>query len=216
MLTRDDQTVIDCLDVVDSIASVHLEHIGFKDVGVPLDTLRELHSRIKAQGATSYLEVVSTTKEDALASARMAVELGVDVLLGGTWADDILPILEGTGIAYLPFPGTPIGHPTVLYGDDAEIERHTAAYSAAGCAGVDLLAYRAADADPVDLVRAARRGTAGTVVVAGSIRNVAQIEEIREAGADAFTVGAAAMTGDFAPRSGSLVAQLRAILEAAK
>ncbi|KAB1141036.1 hypothetical protein F7R91_34020 [Streptomyces luteolifulvus] len=39
---------------------------------------------------------------------------------------------------------------------------------AAGCAGVDLLAHRATEADPLDLVRAARAATTGRLVVAGS------------------------------------------------
>jgi hypothetical protein len=38
-----------------------------------------------------------------------------------------------------------------------------------GCAGIDLLAYRATDAEPLDLVRAARAATSGRLVVAGSI-----------------------------------------------
>ena len=34
MLTREDQTIEDCLEVYDSIRGVPLTHVGFKDVGV--------------------------------------------------------------------------------------------------------------------------------------------------------------------------------------
>jgi hypothetical protein len=63
MLTRADRTIGDGLDVLDDIRSIGLTHIGFKDVGIAGNALVELHRRIKDMGATSYLEVVSTTPE---------------------------------------------------------------------------------------------------------------------------------------------------------
>ena len=48
MLTRSDQTVTDCLDVLDDIRPLGLAHIGFKDVGVSPDVLAKLALRIKA------------------------------------------------------------------------------------------------------------------------------------------------------------------------
>ena len=85
-----------------------------------------------------------------------------------------------------------------------------------GCAGVDLLAYRATECDPLDLVRAARAGTTGEVVVAGSIDSVERIHAVAEAGADAFTIGTAALEGTFSPRKGALASQLRDILDACR
>ena len=55
MLTLGDQTVENCLEVFDSIVDTGLEHVGFKDVGVGRATLTELHDRIKASGAVSYM-----------------------------------------------------------------------------------------------------------------------------------------------------------------
>ncbi|WOX20207.1 HisA/HisF-related TIM barrel protein [Streptomyces solicathayae] len=216
MLTRDDRTVTDCLDVLDDIAGLGITHIGFKDVGVDADTLARLHTRIRALGATSYLEVVSTDRAQALASVRTAVELGVDQLLGGTWIDDTLPLLRGTGIAYLPFAGEPLGHPTRLAGGPDRIAADCRRAEAAGCAGVDLLAYRATDADPLDLVRAARAATGGRLVVAGSIASTERIRALADAGADAFTIGSAAFDGSLRPRAGTLRAQLAPVLEAVR
>lgn len=82
MVTRDDQTVEDCLSLVDELDGLPLRRIGFKDVGVDLATLRSLHSRLRERGAETYLEVVSTTRESALTSARIGGELGVDWLMG--------------------------------------------------------------------------------------------------------------------------------------
>lgn len=215
MLTRHDQTVQDCLEVVESIARVGLTHVGFKDVGVEVDTLHELNRRIKESGATSYMEVVSTSREACLRSARAAVEIGVDRLLGGTDVSDVLEILDGTGIGYYPFPGIPTGHPTRLGGSPDQVAQHCRNFLEAGCAGVDLLAYRATDADPIDLVRAAREALPNAgLIVAGSVDSPARIRALAEAGADAFTIGSAVFDGSFSPNKGAITSQLRDVLAA--
>ena len=215
MFTRADQTVEDCLEVFETVARAGVKHMGFKDIGVEFDTLVELNRRIKDAGAVSYLEVVSSTKEACLESARAARKIGVDRVMGGTEAKEILEILDGSGIDYLPFPGKPVGHPTALGGTPEDVEEQCRRFEAMGCAGVDLLAYRATEADPLDLVRAARRGTKGTLVVAGSIDTPERIRGLAEAGVDAFTIGSAAFDGSFSPRKGALLSQLEDILQAA-
>lgn len=216
MLTRDDQTIEDCLEVYEAIRGVKLNHIGFKDVGVSPETLRRLHDRMKADGRTTHMEVVSTDRDSALRSAEIGVRLGVDCLLGGTQVDAVLSIVKGSETGYYPFPGVPVGHPTRLGGSPDRIEGDTRAMVAKGCAGVDLLAYRATEADPLDLVRAARRGTDRTVVVAGSINSADRIRAVADAGADLFTIGTAALDGSFAPRVGLLANQLNRILDACR
>jgi hypothetical protein len=51
-----------------------------------------------------------------MASARAAVDLDVDVLLGGTRAEDVTAITRHHPIRYYPFPGRITGHPSVLEG----------------------------------------------------------------------------------------------------
>ncbi len=214
MFTRDDQTVEDCLEVFDLIAETGVLHMGFKDVGVERRTLTALNDRIKTLGGTSYMEVVSTTEEACLQSARTAREIGVDRLLGGTAVEAILAVLAGSGIAYFPFPGRPEGHPTRLGGSAAEVAADCRRMEALGCAGVDLLAYRAVEAEPMELVRAARDALSGELIVAGSIDTPKRIQALAAAGVDAFTIGTAAFDGSFSPRKGALTSQLRDILAA--
>lgn len=215
MLTRNDQTVEDCLEVMAAIAPARLTHIGFKDVGVDLATLRALNERIKSSGATSYMEVVSTSKEACLQSARAAVEIGVDRLLGGTDVHEVLELLDGTGIGYYPFPGAPIGHPTRLGGSAKQIAEHCRNFMDSGCAGADLLAYRATDADPLDLVNAARAALGdGRLVVAGSVNSPQQIHALAQAGVDAFTIGSAVFDGSFSPNKGAITSQLHDVIAA--
>jgi hypothetical protein len=217
MLTRRDQTVPDCLDVLDDIRSVGLTHIGFKDVGVPPEVLADLAARIRKLGATSYMEVVSTSPEACLRSARVGREIGVDRLLGGTQVEEVLEILAGSSVQYLPFPGRPHDHPTKLGGTAQQIEEDCRRYRALGCAGVDLLAYRATEAEPMELVHAARRGLdTGILLVAGSVCLPSQVRALSEAGVDAFTVGSAVFDGSFSPQVGSLRSQLGAVLDASR
>jgi len=210
MLTRADKTVEDCLVVLEEILPVGLKHIGFKDVGVDFSVLVRLTERIRASGATSYMEVVSETPEACLRSAEAARKLGIDRLLGGTEVDAIQGILAGTHTTYYPFPGFPAGHPTKLGGRAADVTTHCQSFMARGCGGADLLAYRATEADPLDLVRAARKGLGdkGYLVVAGSITSRQRIADVAAAGGDAFTIGTAVFDGSYSARKGSILSQL--------
>jgi hypothetical protein len=216
MLTRGDRTVEDALDVLDDVRSLGLQHVGFKDVGVPPQLLGELARRIHAMGATSYLEIVSTTAEECRAAASLARELGIDRLLGGSHVEDVLEVLSGSPVRYLPFAGRPFDHPTKLGGSVELVAEHCRRYEALGCAGVDLLAFRAIEANPLDLVQAARRATQRTLLVAGGIQGPEQVRALAAAGVDAFTVGSAVFDGTFAPSAGSVRAQLAAVLEACR
>lgn len=216
MLTRHDKTVEDCIELVEIAYNSGVTHIGFKDLGVDRRTLWELNETIQKTGTISYMEVVSTTKEDCLQSTRNACDMGVDRLLGGGHAKSVIAMLNGSGIAYYPFPGRPLGLPTQLGGDAADVAADCRRLEDYGSAGVDLLAFRALDADPLDLIRAARQAVVGELVVAGSIDSPARIRDIAAAGCDAFTIGSAAFDGSFSPRKGSLQSQLCDILAACK
>lgn len=213
MLTKADQTVENCLEVFDSIIETGVSHIGFKDVGADGETLAALVKKIRAAGATSYMEVVSTSAERARHSIETAAEIGVERVLGGQDIDFALKTLRSSGAEYYPFPGRPVGHPTSLEGTASDIAADCTRMRAAGCPGVDLLAYRATQSDPLDLVRAARGALGdGTLIVAGSIESPARIQDLATAGADAFTIGTALFDGTFAPDQNSLADQCRAVL----
>jgi hypothetical protein len=214
MLTRSDKTIEDCLEVFEEIAPLGIGHIGFKDVGVSTETLHKLMDAIRKTGATTYMEVVSTSPESALRSAQIGRELGIDRLLGGTQVAETLKILEGSKTTYYPFPGRPVGHPTKLGGTPAEVEENAATFMTKGCAGADLLAYRATEAEPIELVKAARRGLGkGLLIVAGSVGSKERIKAVADAGADAFTIGSAVFDGSYSPNRGSIRSQLKAVLD---
>jgi hypothetical protein len=214
MLTRHDRTVEDAVELVDAVCDLGVMHIGFKDIGVSDATMRELVATIARRRGTTYLEVVSTTPDSVARSLAAAAALGVDCVLGGTDLD-IAKRALGDLRGYFPFPGRPIGHPTKLEGSPGLVAQDCARALAYGCGGVDLLAYRATEADPLDLVRAARAALPQRrLIVAGSVTSARQIEALAEAGVDAFTIGSAVFEGAFSPAKGSLRSQIRDILAA--
>jgi hypothetical protein len=214
MLTRNDRTIDDALDLLALIRPLGLGHIGFKDVGADPENLAALVDAIHDAGAVSYMEVVSTTADECVRSARIARDLGVQRLLGGTQVAAIMPLLAGSATQYFPFPGKPVGHPTQLGGQPDDVAADCQRFVAAGCAGCDLLAYRATDADPLALVRAARKGLGpdASLIVAGAIHSAQQICDLRDAGVDAFTIGTAVFDGSYSSRKGSILSQLSDVL----
>jgi 4-hydroxythreonine-4-phosphate dehydrogenase len=217
MLTHSDRTIPDAQDRVPEALGAGVRHIGFKDIGLPFASLRRLADTIRAAGATLYLEVVSLGAQSEEASARAAVELGVDVLMGGTRPQVVLPVLAGTGIRYYPFPGEIVGHPSALAGTtDAIVESACRLAAMEGVHGLDLLAYRFRGDIPDLIGRVCRAVATKPVVVAGSIDRPERIAAVIQAGAAGFTVGTAALDGAFPGRSTHLTDQLAFIVEQAR
>ena len=213
MLTRADRTIEDAEPVADAALELGIRHVGFKDIGASTATMQALVQKIRACGGTSYLEVVSTTSAAIAASLETGRALGVDRILGGTDLAVAARVL-GNLAGYFPFPGEPVGHPTQLRGSPEVVAEHTRCARALGCGGVDLLAYRAIDADPIELVRAARDALAGgRLIVAGSVKSPLQIHALAAAGADAFTIGSAIFDGSFSPTKGAFRDQVLEIFD---
>jgi mannose-6-phosphate isomerase-like protein (cupin superfamily) len=212
MLTRNDRTVPNASQQLQTALSLGVRHMGFKDIGLPIEQLKGLNAAIKAGGATSYLEVVSLDRESEMVSAKAAAEIGVDVLLGGTRVDDVLPIIKGTAIQYFPFAGRITGHPSVLEGSIAEIVESAKAITAKdGVHGLDLLAYRSAENVP-ELMKAVCAAVSKPVFMAGSIDTPERIAVVQNAGAAGFTIGTAALDGKYPANGKDVPSQLSAII----
>jgi methylglyoxal synthase len=212
MLTSNDRTVPDARARLEEVLAGGARHIGFKDVGLPLPDLKALADEIRTAGGRSYLEVVSLDADSEAASARAAVELDVDCLLGGTRADEVVPIVRQHPIRYMPFCGQIKGYPSILEGTIEEIaESARRLADLEGVHGLDLLAYRFAGDVPA-LMRAVCQTVEKPVVMAGSIDREARVTAAAEAGASGFTVGTAALSGEFPAEGDGLTAQVRSIL----
>ena len=212
MLTANDRTIPEARARLDEALEGGARHIGFKDVGLPMSDLKALAAAIRSAGGRSYLEVVSLDADSELASARAAVEIDVDCLLGGTRAREVTEVTRHHPIRYYPFPGRIIGHPSVLEGSIPEIvasARMLADFEHVH--GLDLLAYRFGG-DVPHLMQAVCGAVGKPVLMAGSIDSEARVVEVAQAGAAGFTVGTAALSGEFPAENSGFTGQVRAIL----
>jgi len=223
MLTKDDTTVADCVEVYEEVRNSTLQWIGFKDIGVPIPVLTQLAERMHEDGLRVVLEIVSTDAEAELRSVEAGLTIGVDMLMGGTNPDRALPLLRGSAIRYCPFPGRIVGHPSVLEGSIDEIAGSARELTGReGVDGVDLLAYRWQGPVP-DLISAVVNAAQGPVIVAGTVTTAEQIRVLTRRGAWAFTIGGAVFDRLLVPR-GSIrdqivwaldtAADVRAVLDA--
>ena len=212
MLTHHDRTVDNALTICQHVRTLGLRYIGFKDIGLPRDQQKLLVEAIHEGGQKAMLEVVSEREEDELRAAVGARELGIDYLLGGTHASEVIKILAGTSIRYYPFPGLIVGHPSLLRGSIEEIV--TSAQELAsldGVSGLDLLAYRY-DGDVEALTRAVVQAVSIPVIAAGSIDSEQKIQSVTRAGVWGFTIGSALFEGLFLDPEFFFSSQIKRIL----
>ena len=214
MLTHGDRTVDHAAEIIPTLAGTGLRYIGFKDVGADPARQRELAALAHDAGFEVMLEVVSTSKEDELASLRGAARAGVDWVLGGTHAEDAAGLLAH-GIRYCPFPGRVVDHPSVLLGTVEEIAADARRLTALDhVAGVDLLALRHPTADHDTLIRQVVASADGPVIVAGSIASIEQAARVGDTGAWGYTIGSAIFDG-LLPGAPSIADQVRAVVDGA-
>jgi 4-hydroxythreonine-4-phosphate dehydrogenase len=214
MLTRDDVTVPDARALYRDLAATGVRHVGCKDVGLDLVELRELIAEIRADGHVSYLEVVAETPDATLASARAAVEVQPDYLIGGTLVEPVQAIIAGSAIRFFPYVGRIVGHPCLLGGTIAEIVADAQRVEAQGVDGINLLAYRY-DGDVPALVRAVQDAVSIPVICAGSVDSLDRVAALRDLDVWAFTIGTAVLDRAIVPAA-PLAVQVRAVLGAVR
>jgi hypothetical protein len=211
MLTYNDSTVKDALNIFRECKDAPVMHWGFKDVGLPPDEIKTLVEEMKAVGKTTYLEVVSLSEEDGLRGAKIAVESGFDILMGTVFFDSILEYLRDKPIKYYPFPGHIYNHPSILDGTIEDIVAHARFLESKGVQGMDLLSYRYVGEAPL-LLREVVKATSVPIVSAGSIESYKRLAEVWHAGAWGFTIGSALFDKKFIP-NGSFLKNALAICD---
>lgn len=211
MLTREDRTIRNPRAFLPAVVEAGVRRVGFKDIGLPVSALRSAVREARLAGAVVHLELVSLDAEREAASAQLAVELGVDVLMGGARPEIVVPIIAGSDIRYYPFAGKVEGHPSRLEGSVDEILRSADSMLARdGVDGLNLLAYRSEHSAGELISKVSRLAGPRPVIVAGSINSAQRIRDVAAAGAAAFTIGSAVFEAAF-PAGDSLRSQLQYI-----
>lgn len=211
MLTHNDETVANALEVFDECADLPCSLWGFKDIGLDSEEMRRLVQRMKQAGKSTFLEVVSLTEEECMAGAKVAVEYGFDYLMGTVYFPSVLTFLKDTQIKYFPFCGKIHGHPSVLTGTIEDTIEEARKLENLGVDGFDLLAYRY-EGDALGLATEFVKSVRVPVVIAGSIGSLERVEVMKKLKPWAFTIGSAFFEGRFV-KNGSFRDQLECVLE---
>ncbi len=199
MLTHNDRTVENAIEIYRECKNSKAKYWGFKEVGIPLEQMKSLCAEMKADGKTTFLEIVAYTEEECLAGAKVAVECGFDYLMGTMYFDSVRDLVRNAGIKYMPFVGDVRERPSVVYGTiESTIQEGVELIKSGNIDGIDLLGYRfVGDAVKLnhDFVEAVQ--PYGPVCLAGSVSSYQRLDEVAYAGAWAFTIGGAFFENKF-------------------
>jgi len=198
MLTKNDETVPDAIEVFKDCKNLPVECWGFKDIGLPIDKMKQLVEEMKASQKKTFLEVVRYSEEEGLESAKLAVECGFDYLMGTVFYPSILDYLGDKATKYFPFCGNIYSHPSILGGSVEEIINHAKEILSQGADGVDLLAYRYTG-NALELMDNFFKEIKKPVIVAGSINSWKRVEEVLQFNPWGFTIGGAFFDKKFLP-----------------
>lgn len=201
MLTYNDITVPNALEVFDSCRDIPVQHWGFKNVGLPVDQMTALVSQMKAAGKTTYLEVVTYDEASCMKAAKVAVSCKFDVLMGTLYYDSVHQFLKEHGTTYSPFVGKVSGSPSILEGTNQEIIDDAKSMMAKGIDTFDILAYRHV-VDGEKLAYEFCQAVDAKICIAGSIASYQRIDTMFDIKPWAFTMGSALFDNKFVPDAG--------------
>ena len=196
MLTHNDVTVKNAKEVFESCKDTKAKYWGFKEVGLPLEEMKELFAYMKSLGKTTFLEVVAYTEDECLEGAKMAVACGVDILMGTLYFQSIMDYCKENNLKYMPFVGEITGRPSVLRGTIQGMIDEANSYIAKGAYGIDLLGYRY-EGDAVELNKKFVAGVNAPVCLAGSVNDYKRLDEVKDADSWTFTIGGAFFENKF-------------------
>lgn len=201
MLTHNDRTVENAIEIFESAKDAPATYWGFKEVGLPEDQMKILVGKMKAAGKVTCLEVVAYTEEDCLEGAKIGVRCGFDILMGTLYFDSVKAVADQAGMKYMPFVGKISGRPSVLDGTiEGMIAEANGLVEEKGVVGFDLLGYRFTG-DAIKLNSEFVKNVKAPVCLAGSVASFQRLDEVRATGAWAYTIGGAFFDKKFADAS---------------
>ena len=215
MLTNNDVTVPDASETFDSCKDLPVKYWGFKDHGMAPSDMKILAQNMKANGKTTFLEVVSYTEEECLRGAKLAVECGFDYLIGTLFYDRVYDYIKTTNLKYCPFAGKVSQNPSILQGSVKEMLEEEASFADKGCDGTDLLGYRYVDGDPTALAAEYIAKAKKPVILAGSVGSDERVAEVQKMNPWTFTMGSALFNKNFV-KDGSFRDNLQYVLNLIK
>jgi hypothetical protein len=200
MLTHNDVTVSNAREIFRDSADLQVQYWGFKDVGLPTAEMEQLVSDFKEAGKTPVLEVVNFDEKGLLDAASLAIDCGVEYFTGGVFSEAVLERVHAAGLKYFPFCGDVSGSPIELKGSTEDVAKDASRLLDLGADGIDLVAYRYSEGDPIELAKLVEHQLGGkNLIIAGSINSAERIHRMQEVGPFGYTMGGALFEGAFKP-----------------
>ena len=196
MLTLNDRTVENAAEIFEQCKDTKAKYWGFKEEPLPLDDMKALYARMRECGKTTGLEVVAYTERECIEGAKMAIECGVDMLLGTMFFDSINEMCKEAGLKYLPFVGEVTERPSILNGTVDSMVAEAKEYLAKGAYGIDLLGYRYTG-DATALNKEFVERVDAPICIAGSVNSYERLDELKDANPWSFTIGGAFFENKF-------------------
>lgn len=215
MLTHNDVTVKNASTVFDSCIDLPVKYWGFKDVGLSHSEMAALSKKMKDAGKTTFLEVVTFTEESCMEAARLAYDCGIDYFTGTVFYPAVMDFIKEKNMKFYPFCGNVQANPIItLEGDIGDVVADCKKLKQLGVDGVDLVAYRSQNADPINLAKEVIQSVGNeNVIIAGSINSLERVQLMNEIGPFAYTMGGALFEGKFV-EGGSFRDNLEIVIQA--
>ena len=196
MLTHNDKTVLNAYEIFEQCKNSKAEFWGFKEESLPLEEMKKLYKYMKNLGKTTFLEVIAYDEANGLKGAKIALECGVDILMGTVFYDSINQFCKNNNLKYMPFVGQVSQRPSILEGDIDNMILEANNYIKKGAYGIDILGYRYTG-NPIELNKKFVNNVNAPVCIAGSINSYKRLDEIKDANPWAYTIGGAFFENKF-------------------
>lgn len=194
MLTHNDVTSKDSMQIFDGAKDAPAEYWGFKDVGLAEPEMLKLVQAMHAAGKKVFLETLSYSEADTMKAAQLALRCGFDFLLGGSYYRGVADYTEQNGIKFSPFVGH--RHNGNLYGDVDELIEQVRQRNTKNVYGLNVSAFRY-DGDAHELVRRLVLVAEKPLSLVGGVNDYKRLEAVRDSGCWAFTIGGAFFENKF-------------------
>jgi len=210
MLTYNDKTVSNALEVFDQCKDLPVKYWGFKNVGLPVEKMKKLVSNMKKVKKTTFLEVVTYDEKSCIDAAKLAIDCQFNYLMGTIYFESVHNLLKDKNIKYSPFCGKVSGSPSILEGSIQEIIDKTKLLEKKGVDGFDLLAYRYVG-NAEKLAKEFIKTIKIPVILAGSINSFDRLDKVKQFNPWGFTLGSAFFDKKFV-KDGSFKEQIIRVL----
>ena len=197
MLTLNDQTVEDAIDVFEECKDLPIDDWGFKNVGISLEERIRLAQLMKEAGKNTYIEDVLNEEKDMLEMAKFAAENGINNICG-RYYDSVNKYIKDKNIKYFVSSTMSFGCPVMLRGSVDEIVKQLKSYEQKGVEGFCIGAYRH-ESSPEELIQGMVRELNGKIMIAGSIDSKERMTYVNDAGCFGFTMGSAIFNSKYLP-----------------